>query len=393
MEEVGKDVMQELYQERESRIRDAINLKVPDRVPVVCKGINWYFTQMPDITAEDMFTDNEKFMKVQLKYQLDFQTDAVWRPVPQDPIATAFVEPCRMKFPWEIKGNENNPAPKIVSGEIMEEEGYQKIIENGYLETLMDLLPKIRPNIPDIQQKFLSRVGISNETEEVSPLEIGKNIEILKEFGFPTYFAVEFLSPFNCLTLLRSYQKMCLDLNRNPDLVKRALDKTIQELTDVIVEVSESSNLSRVNIGLHRESATFFSPEIFDEILFPEIERMVKKYKENGLKVILHCDSNWDPLLEFMKKLPKKSCVLQFDMDTDPFKASKILGDKQCIDAGPMEMEMARKSPKEIEKYCRRLIEKVGENGGFILKSEVSCDAKPGNIRTLVNTAKSYGVY
>ena len=94
-----EEVMRELYEEREGRIRDAISLRVPDRVPVVCKGVNWYFKKVPGVTAKDMVTDNEKFMRVMLKFMLEFQPDAAWRPIPQDPLASVVVEPTPMVSP------------------------------------------------------------------------------------------------------------------------------------------------------------------------------------------------------------------------------------------------------------------------------------------------------
>ncbi|MHA1722045.1 MAG: uroporphyrinogen decarboxylase family protein [Candidatus Baldrarchaeia archaeon] len=115
--------------------------------------------------------------------------------------------------------------------------------------------------------------------------------------------------------------------------------------------------------------------------------------RKEGVKVVLHCDGNWNPLLERLTELPKGTCVIQLDRDTDPFKAKEILGGKQCIDAGLMELEMATWTPEEIENYCKKLIEEVGQDGGFILKSEISAEAKPENVRAFVNAAKTYGIY
>ena len=68
---VVEEVFHELFEERENRIRDAIELKEPDRVPVICHGIAWYFRMVPDVTARDMVENNDKFMKVLLKFMLD----------------------------------------------------------------------------------------------------------------------------------------------------------------------------------------------------------------------------------------------------------------------------------------------------------------------------------
>ncbi len=389
MKEIIEEVMKELYEEREKRIQDAINLKVPDRVPVICKGVNWYFKKIPGITAKDMVTNNEKYMKAMIKFMLDIQSDAAWRPIPQDPLASVVVEPTPMVFPTE---EDETCEPKIISKETMKVEDYNYIIKYGYISLLMKYLPELRPGIPNPQKKLLDKLGLSTKPEE-QPLQFRKNVEMLKKVGFPTYFLFELLSPFNCLTLLRTYPKICLDLKRHPDLVKQAIDKMIPEMLLLALRLSKESNVPRICIGVHRESATFFSPKIFDEVFFPEIKKMVEMCRKEGVKVILHCDGNWNPLLERLTELPKGTCVIQLDRDTDPFKAKEILGGKQCIDAGPMELEMATWTPEEIENYCKKLIEEVGQDGGFILKSEISAEAKPENVRAFVNAAKTYGIY
>jgi|Deesub1362A_J573_1020465.scaffolds.fasta_scaffold01184_13 uroporphyrinogen-III decarboxylase len=386
---VVEEVFRELFDEREKRIRDAIELREPDRVPVICHGIGWYFKMVPGVTARDMVESNDKFMKVLLKFMLDIQPDAAWRPVPQDPLASVVVEPTPMIFP---ENGDNSCEPKIISRETMKVEDYKFVIENGYLATLMKFLPELRPGIPNVQKKLMDKLGLTSDPEE-PPLDFTKNIEMLRQVGFPAYFLFEMLSPFNCLTLLRTYPKMCMDLKRHPDLVKQAIERMVPEMTSILIGMTKQCDLPRVCIGVHRESATFFSPKIFDEVFFPEIKSMVELCSKEDLKVILHCDGNWNPLLERLTELPKKRCVIQLDMDTDPFKAKEVIGDRYCIDAGPMELEMATWTPEEVEDYCKKLIDIVGDGGGFILKSEISREAKPENVRAFINVAKTYGVY
>ncbi|MHA1708413.1 MAG: uroporphyrinogen decarboxylase family protein [Candidatus Baldrarchaeia archaeon] len=280
----------------------------------------------------------------------------------------------------------------MISKETMKVEDYEYIIKYEYTSLILKYLPELRPGIPNPQKMLLDKLGLSSKPEE-PPMPFRGNVEMLRRAGFPTYFLFELLSPFNCLTLLRTYPKMCLDLKRHPDLVMQAIEKMIPEMLSLAIKFSKESGVSRICIGLHRESATFFSPKVFDEVFFPEIKKIVEFCRREGMVAVLHCDGNWNPLLERLAELPRGTCVIQLDMDTDPFKAKEILGDRQCIDAGPMEMEMATWTPEEIENYCKKLIEVVGDGGGFILKSEVSAEAKPENIRAFINVAKTYGVY
>lgn len=52
-------------------------------------------------------------------------------------------------------------------------------------------------------------------------------------------------------------------------------------------------------------------------------------------------------------------------------------------------------SAEQVESYCRRLIEGVGADGGFVLANACALphDAKIENVRVLLRAAEKYGVY
>ena len=80
MQEVGWSVNlddNELYKQREERIQTAINLKTPDRVPVICTECDfaWSFANM---SQREFMYDNEKMMRAYKKFYDEFQTDAAY---------------------------------------------------------------------------------------------------------------------------------------------------------------------------------------------------------------------------------------------------------------------------------------------------------------------------
>ena len=50
-------------------------------------------------------------------------------------------------------------------------------------------------------------------------------------------------------------------------------------------------------------------------------------------------------------------------------------------------------TPQKVEEHCKKLIDIVGEGGGFVLKGEPPRESKMENIRAMVDTAKNYGEY
>jgi len=81
--------------------------------------------------------------------------------------------------------------------------------------------------------------------------------------------------------------------------------------------------------------------------------------------------------------------------ETDIFRAKEMLGDKACI-MGNVPISMLQVStPAAVEEYCKKLIEKVGKNGGFILRcsTDFTQDAKPENVKAMINSVEKYGRY
>ncbi len=47
----------------------------------------------------------------------------------------------------------------------------------------------------------------------------------------------------------------------------------------------------------------------------------------------------------------------------------------------------------EVEEYCKKLIDTCGKDGGFIMTATALDEAKPENVRAMIEITKSYGRY
>ena len=76
------------------------------------------------------------------------------------------------------------------------------------------------------------------------------------------------------------------------------------------------------------------------------------------------------------------------------FRAKEVLGDVVCLKGNvPLSM-LVGGTPDDIRDYCKKLIDKVGKGGGFIMDaSTVLDDAKPENLKAMVDFTREYGAY
>jgi uroporphyrinogen-III decarboxylase len=76
----------------------------------------------------------------------------------------------------------------------------------------------------------------------------------------------------------------------------------------------------------------------------------------------------------------------------DMVKARQILGDGIAIRGGVPVTLLVAGTPEEVKAHCRRLIENVAKDGGFIMDvSSGLDDAKPENVKALFEATREYG--
>ena len=84
--------------------------------------------------------------------------------------------------------------------------------------------------------------------------------------------------------------------------------------------------------------------------------------------------------------------ILQLDSTTDIFAAKEALRGHVGFHGDLPPALQSIGTPQDVEAYCRKLIDEVGDDGGFILGvgCEVAPDCKPENFRAMIETGKNY---
>lgn len=101
-----------------------------------------------------------------------------------------------------------------------------------------------------------------------------------------------------------------------------------------------------------------------------------------------------DTLRDVTRGLPKGRVTPDLEK-TDMKKAKEVLGDKVCLYGNVPSSILVYGTVHDVEKYCRTLIENCAEGGGYILSTECETpwNAKPENVKAIIDTAIEYGQY
>lgn len=379
----------------EERLRAVINIQVPDRVPVSPR-IYYFAARYAGVENADLFeptTWNDAIDKC-FRDLGPWDMYAPWNFYHPEVLSLIF--PMKVLEPGI--GLPRDAIHQYLEDEIMEFDDYQWILEMArripdlsFLRLVMKWLPKIWDHVqPGI-------VGYAY----MMPRLLDHLITWRRDFarwskkGVIPLAGAGVEAAFDSFSMARGLVNFSRDLKKIPDEIAKAADAMTAGNLYLIKSASRVLGTRRAAIALHRSSNDFISPETFRRLSLPSLKDMVERLKADGITSALHCDGNWDLNLEALRELPAGCTVVELDGTSDIFKAKEIIGDRMCISGDVPADLLALGSASEVDEYCHRLIEEVGKGGGFILASgcEVAPNAKPENVKTMMESVVKYGYY
>ncbi len=368
------------------RIAAAISLDKPDRVPVVpllppepianLAG----FTQ-GQVAADSMLAVNG-FFKIFDEYG---GWDAAYGGgITPTQFQVLSLYPMKIRVPG--KDTDENEIFQLLEEEVMIPEDYEKIIDKGfdefysgeYINRISDLTPEEIAGA----KKDLLKTGAAF-------------LERLQKRGINFLFFVNECHPFFKLSMMRSLTPFTQDLYYNPEPVDRAMRKMTDEMISKNLPLAISGKRFGVNSLLlveERASAYHYPPKIFERFWWPYTKEIVEAFWAEGIVTFFHLDTCFDKNLEYFKELPKGSAVIGLDSTTDIILGKEILGGHMCVYGDIPAAMLSLGTPDQVEDYCKKLIDNVGKDGGFILGSgcAVPPDCKPENFQVMLQTCKNY---
>lgn len=145
---------------------------------------------------------------------------------------------------------------------------------------------------------------------------------------------------------------------------------------------------------------TLSSPEIFREISLPTIQKITRMCREAGVPSMLHCCGKERDLVHILATETDLDCVNPLEIapmgDCDLAEIKTAYGSKIAL-MGNLHTTnvMLYGSEEDVRAASRAAIDAAGKGGGFILSTGDQCgrDTPDGNIRAMVEVARTYGKY
>lgn len=218
------------------------------------------------------------------------------------------------------------------------------------------------------------------------------DMKICEQRGMPTFLGVAVDSVLMAFSLCRTLTEFTKDLHEVPDKVEAAMKACCDDIISNAIECCKKNGKMAAFLVLERGSGFYYRMEVFERFEWPFLQRYVDAFVSEGILPWLHFDTDWGMNLPYLKELPKGKCVCDLDGTTDIFRAKEILRDHMCISGDVPAALLSLGEPEQVADYCKRLIDEVGDGGGFMLTTGCECpiDVKPENLRAMVETGRSY---
>jgi uroporphyrinogen-III decarboxylase len=411
---------EELYKEREKRVLDAIALRKPDRVPVMAM-FSFFPAKYSGLTVREVMNDPEKLWKAYWRTMIEFEPD-----MDHNPFGLRYLGPLLetldfRQLKWPGHGVSDNISYQFVEGEYMRADEYDEFLFDptdfmirkywprvfGSLEGLGKISPPRHIVTYSMGAPFgFAPFGAPETAIALDALKKAgeRSMEIAsyaasytqkaKEAGFPMQYGGFTQAPFDALgDYFRGTRGLMLDMYRRPKQVAKACEKLFFIMRDMALDAAAASGNPRIFIPLHKGLDGLMSLEQFDTFFWPTLRDLMLVLIDEGLVPCPMWEGNCTSRLSTIREMPEGRAWYAFEA-TDIFRAKEVLGDRVCIKGNvPLSM-MATGTPEDVRAYCKKLVDVVGRDGGFIMDAAASLDhVKPENVRAMFEFTREYGVY
>jgi hypothetical protein len=294
---------QELYAEREKRLRDAFELKEPDRIPIVLTTNFFPARYVGGLTNADSYYNHKAWRDATRKMIVELEPDIQAAAAGGSGSALSLLEPILFKWPGDGVGP--NMMQQFIEGEPLKADEYDLFLSDPGDFTLRYYLPRVwkamepLAKLPSLQSLWGASTLAGQSVPFCSP-EVVKAFETLAKagqeqakyrkvmdnfddelasLGFPGLHQGNASAPFDAISdHLRGMAGTMLDMYRHPEQLKLACELILvkSKASGLATLKSKRGNPKRVGTALHRGSDGFMSLKQFEIFYWPTLKKMIE---------------------------------------------------------------------------------------------------------------------
>jgi uroporphyrinogen-III decarboxylase len=412
---------------RKKRIDDAMNLRKPDRVPVVPLTVNYYPTRARGISNKDALYNPENTFKIitetTVQHNWDAGGSAAGSLIALRPLEILGIKQIR----WPGGSLSDEQPYKWVENEYMMQDEYDELLTepNGFV--VKKIWPRISETLVPVSGfcehkpfsflygssaftlPFLLGEKLSSESVvrllkkalelaeeyEKSQRIVISNITEMRKRGYDMHSAGMAYPAFDWISInLRGLRGILLDMYEVPDKLQAALELITRSTIEDTIMDAKMRGGKRVTIRMNRNAVEFMDDDQFMTFYWPYFKSLILGLIKAGITPIPIFEGDYTSKLELLAEFPPGKIVGHFDK-IDRKKAKKIIGNVMCFWGNVPAKLLCEGTVQKVKDDVKELIETFGDNGGLIIDGAggIPDKARPENVQALTDAAHEYGVY
>lgn len=362
----------DLYEERASRITNAVELKPTDRVPLFSIIDNWALFHYGTTLAEaknDMDLQYAAYAKAFQDFGFDGASfGAVTMPL-------GFVDALGGGI---YKTDMETIQIATGQSELMEASEYDALTG----DTIQFMLDKLIPRKLSVfrEGSVEDKFGVLANAIQVVMGWVGALGEITEkhktESGvFVPNAVVPFMPADLIFDYLRDFKGTLNDVRRCPDQLAAAAMAILQNINIPVTYamVPQPAREKYLTTFLHLPA--FLRPRDFEKVYWPSFKAYIEMFAAQGYKFMIFFERNWEHLYDYLQELPR-GCILGFFEDDDLRKTKAALGDVMCIGGGIKTTDLFLKTPAQCVDITKGLLQDLAPGGGYIFTTNKILNSK-----------------
>ena len=402
--------------ERATRVKTAIALGTPDRVPFVPTMGNLVALEY-GASIKDAMTDQTTIIPALDRLLEDMKPDYFYTPDFFPKNALDILRPININYPGKTPAFGDNFTYQVADHTFMEDEEYDIFLKDPSAFLMHRVLAEkyqalgglkmLNPyNLcgsssmgfaafaaPPLAGALEAMLAAGKATQAYIGSSVAVNMHLIKK-GFPVWGSAVACAPFDVFAdNIRGLLNTVMDLKTDPELLGEAVDR----FTDVVIAdaigLAKMSHSDNVFVPLHLGVDEFMSPADYEKYYWPSLKKMLCALIAADLTPFVFCEGNYYTRLNCLKDVPKGKVVYFFEKQ-DMAKAKRELEGIACVAGNMSTATLMHGTKEQVVTETRRLLDICAPGGGYLMSNDISIDnCKRENLAAWYEAVEKYGSY
>lgn len=407
---------QAAFGQRLTRVKTAISLGTPDRVPFVPTIGNLPALEY-GVSIQDAMLDQTRLIPAVDRMLEDIKPDYFYA-LDFFPKATMdILKPININYPGSKPDYGENFTYQVHDHAFLEEDDYdtflkdpsdfllKRVLAEKYeaLQGLKLLNPYSLSNstvmgfasfaAPPLVSALEALVEAGKETQKYIGTSVALNMHLMEQ-GFPVWGSAVACAPFDMFAdNIRGMINTVMDMKTDPELLAQAVDRFAEVSIPDAIALAKMSHSDNVFIPLHVGVDEFMSPADYETLYWPSLKKMLCALIDADITPMVFCEGNYFTRLDCLKDVPKGKVVYFFEKQ-DMAKAKRELEGIACVAGNLSTSTLMCGTPDQVITETRKLLDECAPGGGYLMSNNISLDnCKRENLIAWYEATEKYGKY